>query len=185
MAPSNPIKEGEDTNIRVFTGYIPKEGKSLREIEWEEYGPVSYNSEKNILSFEATEEQVEKMQELHPDCVINSTVPSGLPDANGVVDNEGYCILWKSYRPPLDWRGSQAIGWYKIAYKVFGYYWGYKSYAFFWNDPKYMGSDPYVKPVNVQVWDTSFLFEDWEDPHSLEPEDPDGPPGVLLYEFEH
>ena len=131
------------------------------------------------------EEQVEKMQELHPDCVINTTVPSGLPDANGVVDNEGYCILWKSYSPPLDWRGSQAIGWYKIAYKVFGYYWGYKSYAFFWNDPKYMGSDPYVKPVNVQVWDTSFLFEDWEDPHSLEPEDPDGPPGVLLYEFEH
>ena len=68
---------------------------------------------------------------------------------------------------------------------MFDYAHGVKAYAFSWNDPKYYGYDPYAKPVNVQVWDTSFLKEDWVNPHSDEPEDMDAPPGVLLYEFEH
>ena len=132
------------------------------------------------------EEQVEKMQELHPDCVINTTVPSGLELApNGGALNEGFTILWKNYSLPLDWRGSQPIGWYKVVAKCFEYLRGGRAYAFCWNDPKYWGDDPYVKPINVQVWDTSFLFEDWTDPHQDEPEDPDAPPGELLYELEH
>ncbi len=131
-------------------------------------------------------EQVERMQELHPDCEINTTVPSGLERApNGGALNEGYTILWKSYTPALDWTGAQPIGWYKLVAKVFGYRFGTRYYAFFWNDPKYTGNDPYVTPVNVAVWDTSFLFEDWEDPHSDIPEDPEGPPGEILYEYEH
>ena len=132
------------------------------------------------------EEQVEKMQALHPDCVINTTIPSGLELAeNGGALNEGFTILWKNYSLPLDWRGSQPIGWYKVVAKCFDYAHGGRAYAFCWNDPKYWGNDPYVKPVNVQVWDTSFLFEDWTDPHQDEPEDPDAPPGELLYELEH
>ena len=130
--------------------------------------------------------QVAMMHMLHPDCEINTTVPSGLErDEDGGAVNEGYTILWKSYTLPLDWRGSQPIGWYKVVYKCFDYVHGGMAYAFCWNDPKYWGGDPYVKPVNVQVWDTSFLFEDWTNPHQDEPEDPDAPPGVLLYELEH
>ena len=136
------------------------------------------------------EEQVARMQELHPDCDINTTVPSGLEkDADGGAANEGYTISWKSYSLPIDmgsyWIGARAIGYYKVVYKVFDYAHGVKAYAFSWNDPKYYGYDPYAKPVNVQVWDTSFLKEDWVNPHSDEPEDMDAPPGVLLYEFEH
>ena len=132
------------------------------------------------------EEQVEKMQQLHPDCVINTTIPSGLERAeNGGVFNEGFTINWKNYTLPLDWRGSQPIGWYKVVAKCFDYAHGGRAYAFCWNDPKYWGNDPYAKPINVQVWDTSFLFENWTDPHQDEPEDPDAPPGVLLYELEH
>ena len=136
------------------------------------------------------EEQVARMQELHPNCDINTTVPSGLEkDENGGAANEGYTISWKSYSLPIDmgayWIGARAIGYYKVVYKVFDYAHGVKAYAFSWNDPKYYGYDPYAKPINVQVWDTSFLKEDWVNPHSDEPEDMDAPPGVLLYEFEH
>ena len=135
------------------------------------------------------EEQVEKMQELHPDCDINTTVPSGLMDVDG-YPNEGYTILWKSFSLPIclddgSWYGSQAIGYYKVVYKCFGYRNGVRSYAFAWNDPKYSGYDPYVEPVNVAVWDTSFLLEYWRDPHSDELVDPDAPPGEILYQFEH
>ena len=131
-------------------------------------------------------EQVEEMQRRHPNCDINTTVPSGLEkDENGGAANEGYTILWKSYTLPLDWRGSQPIGWYKVVYKCFDYSHTTMAYSFPWNDPKYRGRDPYAKPVNVKVWDTSFLLEDWTNPHQEEPEDPDAPPGVVLYEFEH
>ena len=136
------------------------------------------------------EEQVEKMQELHPDCDINTTVPSGLEkDENGGAANEGYTILWKSYSLPMDmgsyWIGARPIGYYKVVYKCFDYGHNVRAYAFAWNDPKYTGFDPYVEPVNVTVWDTSFLLEYWRDPHSDEPDDTDGPPGEVLYRFEH
>ncbi len=136
------------------------------------------------------EEQVERMQELHPDCDINTTVPSGLErDEDGGAINEGYTILWKSFALPINmgsyWIGSQPIGYYKVIYKVFDYRHGGLAYAFSWNDPKCEGSDPYAKPVNVTVWDTSFLNEFWRNPHSDEPEDPDAPPGEILYELEH
>ena len=131
------------------------------------------------------EEQVARMQELHPKCVINTSVPSGFANVDG-YPNEGYTIGWKTLQPPLkDWDISHPIGWYKLVYKCFDYYHGKQAYAFYWNDPKYFGSDPYVKPVNVAVWDTSFLMEDWEDPHSDVTEELDTPPGVILYEFEH
>ena len=77
------------------------------------------------------------------------------------------------------------IGWYQVVYKCFDYVHGGRAYAFCWNDPKYWGDNPDVKPINVQVWDTSFLFEDWTNPHQDVPEDPDAPPGKLLYELEH
>ena len=125
------------------------------------------------------------MQELHPKCVINTSVPSGFLNVDG-YQNEGYTIGWKTLQPPLkEWDISHPIGWFKLVYKCFGYYRGEQAYAFAWNDPKYWGSDPTVKPVNVAVWDTSFLMEDWEDPHSDVTEELDTPPGVILYEFEH
>ena len=164
------------TNIGI-TDISPLYDLELKRLWIGEYDPVP-------------EEQVEKMQELHPNCEINTTVPSGLEkDAEGGAANEGYTILWKSYSLPIDmgayWIGARAIGYFKVVYKVFDYAHGVKAYAFCWNDPKYYGYDPYVKPVNVQVWDTSFLKEDWVNPHSDEPEDMDAPPGVLLYEYEH
>ena len=131
------------------------------------------------------EEQVARMQELHPKCVIDTSVPSGFLNVDG-YQNEGYTIGWKTLQPPLkEWDISHPIGWFKLVYKCFGYYRGEQAYAFAWNDPKYWGSDPTVKPVNVAVWDTSFLMEDWEDPHSDVTEELDTPPGVILYEFEH
>ena len=164
------------TNIGI-TDISPLYDLDLKRLWIGEYDPVP-------------EEQVARMQELHPKCDINTTVPSGLErDEFGGAVNEGYTISWKSYSLPIDmgayWIGARAIGYYKVVYKVFDYAHGVKSYAFSWNDPKYYGYDPYVKPINVQVWDTSFLKEDWVNPHSDEPEDMDAPPGVLLYEFEH
>ena len=48
-----------------------------------------------------------------------------------------------------------------------------------------MGYDPYAEPVNVTVWDTSFLLEYWRNPHADELDDTDGPPGAVLYKLEH
>jgi hypothetical protein len=131
-------------------------------------------------------EQVERMQTLHPRCVINTKVPSGLErdeDGNG---NEGYTIGWKQYQTGLpDWMSARPIGWYKVVFKCFRYDQGERAYAFCWNDPKYWGKDPYVKPVNVAVLDTSFLMEDWEDPGSTVPDELEDPPGETLYEYEH
>ncbi len=160
------------TNINI-TDISPLYGLDLKRLWIGTYTPVP-------------EEQVEEMQRLHPGCDINTTVPSGLEiAADGGAANEGYTIEWKSYQPPIDGPVSQPIGWYKVIVKCFGYNHGAQAYSFYWNDPKYTGSDPTVKPVNVAVMDTSFLKEDWEDPHSLEPEDPDAPPGGILYELEH
>ena len=72
-----------------------------------------------------------------------------------------------------------------MVFKCFDYRHGVRAYAFAWNDPKYTGFDPYVEPINVTVWDTSFLTEYWRNPHSDEPEDPEAPPGEILYQFEH
>ena len=131
-------------------------------------------------------EQVEKMQELHPKCTINTQVPSGLPNAQGVVDNEGYTIDWKSWQPPINNSAAHPIGYYKVVFKIFRYDYGGRSYAFCWNDPKYTGSDPFVTPINVSVFDTSFLSEDWEeDKDSLVVEELEDPPGGFLYAFEH
>ena len=159
------------TNIRI-TDISPLYDTPLKRLWIGRYTPIP-------------EEQVARMQELHPKCVIDTSVPSGLMSVDG-YQNEGYTIGWKTLQPPLkDWDISHPIGWFKLVYKCFGYYYGVRSYSFSWNDPKYTGSDPYVKPVNVAVWDTSFLLEDWEDPHSDVTEELNTPPGVILYEFEH
>ena len=142
-------------------------------------------------------EQVAEMQERHPNCIINTSVPSGLErDANGNVLNEGYVLGWKNYQNYLtvDWNfysaygyfpAQRPIGWYKVIYKCFEYNLGTGAYAFSWNDPKYNAHDPSVMPVNTFVLDTSFLNEDWEDPGSIIPDVLDDPPGELLYRSEH
>ena len=123
-------------------------------------------------------EQVEHMQALHPDCWIDTKVPSGL---GGV--NEGYTIGWKSYQEPMaDWDISRPTGWYKGIVRIFGYDQGDRCFAFCWNDAKYWGHDPYVTPVNTEVYDTSFLSEDWEDPGIPLPEEECGFEPAVLYQ---
>jgi hypothetical protein len=143
------------------------------------------------------QEQVDRMRELHPGCEVNTTVPSGLErDANG-NGNEGYVLQgWKSYQNYLtvDWNyyaahhafpAQRPIGWYKVIFKCFDYNLANGAYSFSWNDPLFKEHAPGVKPVNVKIIDTSFLLEDWEDPHSDVTEELNTPPGVILYEFEH
>ena len=132
-------------------------------------------------------EQVEKMQQLHPDCEINTTVPSGLEKkADGGAANAGYTIEWKSFQLPLFWGDElRPIGYYKVVFKCFRYDLGLKAYSFSWNDPKYTGDDPFAEPVNVSVIDTSFLQEDWVNPHSDDPDLLEYPPGETLYVLEH
>ena len=157
------------TNIGV-TDISPLYGLNLKRLWIGSYTPVPA-------------EQVEEMQRLHPRCVINTTVPSGLPNPDGRVDNEGYTIGWKSYQThPYTWSWIP-IGWYKVVFKCFEYDRGDRAYAFCWNDPKYLGSDPTVHPINVKVIDTSFLLEDWEDPQDFIPPEISDPPGELLYEY--
>ena len=141
-------------------------------------------------------EQVEQMRSLHPDCEVNTTVPTGLErDENGNVNNEGFVLgNWKCYQQYLtvDWEywsqtgyfpSARPLGWYKVVYKAFQYNLTEGAYAFSWNDPKYEAHDPSVAPVNTQVIDTSFFDEDYEIPeNNIIPDKLDDPPGELLYE---
>ena len=140
------------------------------------------------------QDQVARMQELHPECIINTSAPSGLErDANGGAANEGFVMGgWKTYQNYLtvDWNfysahgyfpAQRPIGWFKVIYKCFEYNLSTGAYAFSWNDPKYNAHDPWVEPVNTKVLDTSFLKEHWEDPASIIPDVLEDPPGELLY----
>jgi hypothetical protein len=142
-------------------------------------------------------EQVEEMQSRHPNCIINTSAPSGLErDAKGSPLNEGYILGWKNYQNYLtaDWNyysahgafpAQRPIGWYKVIFKAFEYNKATGAYAFSWNDPMYEKHGAGVKPVNTFVLDTSFLMEDWEDPGSIVPDVLSDPPGEILYESEH
>ena len=141
-------------------------------------------------------EQVEQMRSLHPDCEVNTSVPTGLEtDENGNVNNEGFVLgNWKCFQQYLtvDWDfysrtgyfpSARPLGWYKVVYKAFQYNLVEGAYAFSWNDPKYEAHDPTVAPVNTQVLDTSFLDEDYVIPeNNIIPDKLDDPPGELLYE---
>lgn len=141
-------------------------------------------------------EQVEQMRSLHPDCEVNTNVPTGLEtDENGNVNNEGFVLgNWKCFQQYLtvDWEyysqtgyfpSARPLGWYKVVYKAFQYNLTDGAYAFSWNDPKYEVHDPSVAPVNTQVIDTSFFDEDYVIPeNNIIPDKLDDPPGELLYE---
>ena len=141
-------------------------------------------------------DQVEQMRALHPDCEVNTTVPTGLErDANGNINNEGFVLgNWKCYQQYLtaDWDylskygyfpSARPLGWYKIVYKAFQYNLADGAYAFSWNDPKYEVHDPSVAPVNTRVLDTSFFDEDFViQENNIIPDKLDDPPGELLYE---
>ena len=141
--------------------------------------------------------QVEEMQQRHPNCIINTTAPSGLErDADGRAKNEGYILGWKNYQNYLtvDWNyyaahgsfpAQRPIGWFKVIFKAFEYNKALEAYAFRWNDPLFDPHDSSVKPVNTLVIDTSFLKEDWTDPSSIVPDVLSDPPGETLYESEH
>ncbi len=140
-------------------------------------------------------EQVEEMRRRHPDCEVNTTVPTGLEQ--GPNENAGYVQeYWKSYQKYLeaDWAYAGAnhgifpaqrpIGWYKVIFKVFQYNLGDQAYAFSWNDPKYKEHAPDVAPVNTRVHDTSFLDEDFDLDAAQTPVTPvklEDPPGNVLY----
>lgn len=141
-------------------------------------------------------DQVEHMRELHPDCEVNTSVPTGLEtDENGNINNEGFVLgNWKCYQQYLlaDWDyyskygyfpSARPLGWYKVVYKAFQYNLTDAAYAFSWNDPKYEPHDSMVAPVNTHVLDTSFLDEDFVIPeNNIIPDKLDDPPGELLYE---
>ena len=141
-------------------------------------------------------DQVEHMRSLHPDCEVNTSVPTGLErDANGNINNEGFVLgNWKCFQQYLlaDWEffnqtgyfpSARPLGWYKVIYKAFQYNLVEGAYAFSWNDPKYEVHDPSVAPINTQVIDTSFLDEDYVIPEdNIIPDKLDDPPGELLYE---
>ncbi len=142
------------------------------------------------------EDQVAEMQERHPNCVINTSAPSGLErDAKGNALNEGYVLGWKNYQNYLtaDWNyfsahgyfpAQRPIGWYKVIFKCFEYNLANGAYAFSWNDPLYNAHGDNVKPVNTKIIDTSFLMEDWEDPGSIIADVLSDPPGETLSESE-
>ena len=140
--------------------------------------------------------QVEEMRRLHPDCIVNTTVPTGLE--KGANENAGYVMeYWKCYQKYLaaDWDYAAAtggsfpaqrpLGWWKVVFKCFQYNLGDQAYAFAENDPKYNPHDPGVAPVNTRVLDTSFLDEDFDVDKAQEtivPDKLEDPPGDLLYE---
>ena len=141
-------------------------------------------------------DQVAEMRRLHPDCEVNTTVPTGLEQ--GAAKTEGYVMeYWKCYQKYLtaDWQFYEAnnhifpaqrpLGWWKVVYKCFRYNEADRAYAFSWNDPKYNPHGDDVKPVNTYVLDTSFLDEDFDREKADETIIPDklsDPPGELLYE---
>ena len=142
-------------------------------------------------------DQVAEMQERHPNCVIDTTVPSGLEKkADGGAANSGYTMGWKTFQNRLkaDWdfysaRGYfpalRPIGWFKVVYKCFEYDKANAAYSFSWNDPLLKEHDPDVKSVNRLIIDTSLLSEDWTDPSSIIPDKLEDPPGEVLQDLEH
>ncbi|MBO5555638.1 MAG: hypothetical protein J5927_00485 [Oscillospiraceae bacterium] len=144
-------------------------------------------------------EQVAKMQELHPKCEVNTTVPTGLErDADGNQFNEGYVLgNWKCFQQWLtaDWNfysangyfpAQRPIGYYKVVFKCFDYNLVDGAYAFSWNDPKFNAHDPDVKPVNVVLRNLDLLSEDWEIPESdIVPNKLEDPPGEIIWEGTH
>ena len=139
------------------------------------------------------QEQVDKMKELHPQCEINTTCPSGLErNAAGEATNEGYTSEnWKYYQNYLtaDWEYRDAygffpaqrpLGYFKVVFKCFDYSTNPACYAFSWNDPNYE-SACHVDPVNTYVINTSLLSEYWEEEASIIPDNLSDPPGETLY----
>lgn len=140
-------------------------------------------------------EQVAEMRRLHPKCIVNTTVPTGLEKEN---ENAGYVMeYWKCFQKYLaaDWEyaantggifpAQRPLGWWKVIFKCFRYNDGDSAYAFSWNDPKYNPHDPDVAPVNTRVLDTSFLAEDFDVDKAQDtiiPDKLEDPPGETLYE---
>lgn len=138
------------------------------------------------------QEQVEKMRELHPQCEVNTTAPSGLErNAEGEATNEGYTSEnWKYYQNYLtaDWAyrdqygffpAQRPLGYFKVIFKCFQYALNPACYSFSWNDPNFE-SPAHVDPVNTYIIDTSLLSEYWEEEASIIPDNLDDPPGETL-----
>ena len=138
-------------------------------------------------------EQVAKYQELHPDCEVNTTCPTGREvdaDGNG---NEGYVLEgWKYWQQYLteDWNyyskyntfpAQRPLGYWKAVYKAFQYNLQEAAYAFSWNDPMYDVHEDGVEPVNMTLVDLSILSEDWEaDENNVVPDVLEDPPGCPI-----
>ena len=131
-------------------------------------------------------EQIEQFRQLHPDCEINTTAPSGNErDANGNVVNEGFVQgNWKIYQRYLtyDWNiyakysyfpDQRPLGYFKVVYLAFEYNLKENAYAFTWNDPMYNAHGDDVQPVNMKIVDVSLLSEEWHDHDILTPIYPD------------
>ena len=132
------------------------------------------------------QEQVNEFQRRHPDCEINTTVPSGIErDANGNPINEGFVQgNWKIYQRYLtyDWDiyarysyfpDQRPLGYFKVVYLAFEYNLQERAYAFTWNDPLYNAHGDDVQPVNMKIVDVSLLSQEWHDHDILEPIFPD------------
>lgn len=129
------------------------------------------------------QEQIDTYRSLHPECEVNTTVPTGLErDANGGATNEGYTSEnWKIYQRYLtqDWAyysannqvfpAQRPLGYYKVIYLAFQYNLADASYAFSWNDPLYNEHGDGIEPAHMKIVDVSILFEEWHDHDILEP----------------
>ncbi|MBQ3373178.1 MAG: hypothetical protein IJG40_08625 [Oscillospiraceae bacterium] len=129
------------------------------------------------------QEQIDTYRSLHPECEVNTTVPTGLErNADGSAQNEGYTSEnWKIYQRYLtqDWAyysahnmnfpAQRPLGYYKVIYNAFQYNLADASYAFSWNDPLYNEHAEGVEPAHMKIVDVSILFEEWHDHDILEP----------------
>ncbi len=138
-------------------------------------------------------DQVAEMQKRHPQCIIDTTCPSGRErNELGAAANEGFVMNnWKYYQNYLDadWSyrdqtgyfpAQRPLGYFKVIYKCFEYNTNPACYAFSWNDPNYE-STSHVDPVNTFVVNTSLLSEYWEEEASIVPDVLEDPPGEILY----
>ena len=129
------------------------------------------------------QDQIDTYRSLHPECEVNTTVPTGLErNADGSAQNEGYTSEnWKIYQRYLtqDWAyysahnqnfpAQRPLGYYKVIYNAFQYNLADASYAFSWNDPLYDAHVEGVEPAHMKIVDVSILFEEWHDHDILEP----------------
>ena len=139
-------------------------------------------------------DQVSQMLSLHPDCEINTTVPTGWNDPEGP---DWSSENWKSWQKYLtrDWDfystynafpAQRPLGYWKVVYKAFGYIEQNAAYAFCDNDPLYYGHDEGVEPINVFHIDTSFLSNrEWNyeeyDTATITPDVLEDPPGEIIW----